>query len=453
MPDHLPQAGAPARNNGNMFEWVRGLRGKNALSRSAAHFAKPRGPNLLSRTGDYCRWRASQAEGLVWPYSRSVSGPPLPWVSIATESGEVATGINFASQDYLGLSQHPSIIEASIRAVREFGPHSAGSAVLLGNTSPSLALEAALGTLLKMPYIALFPTGWGAGFGAITALVRSEDHVVLDEFSHACLKQGAEAATKKIFRYPHLDNGAVREALQRIRNDDSKNGIMVVTEALFSMDSDSPDLRPLQNTCREYDAVLLVDIAHDLGAIGAHGGGVLESQGLLGQVDLVVGAFSKTLASNGGFLATTSTDVKQFVKMFAGPHIFSNALSPIQAAVVTEALRITTSEDGNERRRLLMAVVRELRHEFAERGARILGAPSAIVPFLVGSQKVLRVAARLIFERGVFANSIEFPAVAVGASRFRLQAMATHTPVHAREAAKTIVEAVGEANELLERMN
>src|SRR5207244_2190884 len=138
--------------------------------------------------------------------------------------------------------------------------------------------------------------------GAITGLIRPNDHVIVDNLAHACLQQGAHAATQNVRRHDHLDIAAVHSHLQEIRANDTKNGILVVTEGLFSMDSDTPDLQTLQALCHEYEATLLVDVAHDLGAIGPGGTGFLGIQDMLGKVDLVVGAFSKTFASNGGFL-------------------------------------------------------------------------------------------------------------------------------------------------------
>ncbi|MCA9050251.1 MAG: aminotransferase class I/II-fold pyridoxal phosphate-dependent enzyme, partial [Planctomycetaceae bacterium] len=144
--------------------------------------------------------------------------------------------MNFASQDYLSLAAHPEVHRAAVEAISEFGVHSAGSPALTGNTSLSLQLEQKLADMLNMQQTVLFPTGWAAGFGTITALVRPDDHIVMDELSHACLQQGAAAATKNVIHHPHLDVASVRRTLSEIRSSDSKNGTLVVTEGLFSMD-------------------------------------------------------------------------------------------------------------------------------------------------------------------------------------------------------------------------
>jgi glycine C-acetyltransferase len=415
-----------------------------------SHYSQPTGPDLLARTEGFFQWQEARRHTGLWPYSRSLDARPQAECGVRSETGALRQGLNFGSQDYLSLSTHPAVVEAAHRAISEYGLHSAGSAMLGGNTTPSLLLEQSLSEHLEMAHVALFSTGWGAGFGAIAGLVRPEDHVVLDALSHQCLQQGAAAATPNVSRVPHLSNRAVRRKLQEIRARDAGNGVLVVTEGLFSMDSDVPRLEELQGICREYSATLLVDVAHDLGALGPKGTGSLGAQGLLGKVDLVVGAFSKTLASNGGFLATSSPAVRQFIRVMGGPHIFSNALLPIQAAVVLEALRIVRSEEGDALRARARANSLALRDAFAGYGIRCLGEPSNVVPVPVGDPKVARLAAKLVFERGVFANLVEYPAVRLRETRFRMQVMATHTPEQAREAADVVASAIQDARRVVE---
>lgn len=420
-----------------------------ALTGTTAQFSRPVGADLLARTQGLNDWREARSRHGVWQYARSLEGPPHPIATVSDENGVKTRGVNFASQDYLSLSSHPAVSEAASRALRDFGPHSAGSAVLLGNTRISLALEEAIAQLLHMEHVVLFPTGWGAAFGAIAALVRPDDHVVIDQLAHASLRQGATAATQNIVTTKHLDVDQVRQALAQIRQHDTVNGILVITEGLFSMDSDMPHLALLQETCTAHGATLLVDVAHDLGAMGPGGTGRIGMQAMLGKVDLVMGAFSKTFASNGGFLATRSHAVKQYVKMFGGPHMFSNALSPVQAAVILECVNLVRSPEGDELRTDLMRNILALRNEFALYNLHCLGEPSPIVPVLIGSEKLSRLAGRLTFGKSVFTNQVEFPGVPVGASRFRMQVMANHNVQHAKHAARVVKEAIDEAERIL----
>lgn len=409
------------------------------------------GPDLLARLQPYHEWHRTRTDHALWHYSRSLESAPGPEAAVASERGERLSGVNFASQDYLALSSHPAIHEVAARALRDFGPHSAGSSALLGNTRLSLQLEAALAEFLGGGEVTLFPTGWGAGFGVVTGLVRPADHIILDERAHACLQQGAAAATRNIRRCRHLDVERVGQLLARIRADDRENAILVVTEGLFSMDSTTPDVARLQELCHEWGATLLVDVAHDLGSLGPDGLGALGEHSLVGSVDLVIGAFSKTFASNGGFVWSRANGVRQFLKMAAGPACFSNALSPLQAAVVAEALAIVRSVEGARRRADLLSASLGLRAELAARAIEPLGRPSPIVPVVIGREPIARLAIGLLHERGMFVNLAEHPAVPLHGSRFRLQVMATHTPEHARMVAQAIAEALAEASALVAR--
>ncbi|HWJ95326.1 MAG TPA: aminotransferase class I/II-fold pyridoxal phosphate-dependent enzyme, partial [Telluria sp.] len=203
---------------------IEALAASGALSGTAAQFAQPRGADLLRRTEPLETWCATRAAHGVWQYGRALEGAPEPIASVREEGAPGTRGVNFASQDYLSLASHPAVLDAAVRALHECGPHSAGSAVLLGNTRFSLALEQALGALLKAPHVALFPTGWGAAFGAITALVTARDHVVIDQLAHASLRQGAAAATRNVVVHRHLDCAHVREVLAAIRARDEENG-------------------------------------------------------------------------------------------------------------------------------------------------------------------------------------------------------------------------------------
>lgn len=416
-----------------------------ALGKSIAHFARPSGNDLLARTQRFADWASDRTRSGLWPYSRVLCASVGPTATIEYDDGKRGGGLNFASQDYLAMNNRPEIVEAAQAAMRDFGVHSAGSAVLLGNTTASKSLERALGEFLGTEHVVLFPTGWAAGFGTITGLVRPNDYIVLDELSHACLQTATHAATRNVIPTRHLDIDAMLEAVRKIRAEDTRNGIMVVTESLFSMDSDTPDLARLQEGCRALGATLMVDVAHDLGAIGPDGRGHLGLQNLIGKVDLVMGSFSKTFASNGGFMATHKWSVRTYMKAFGGSHTFSNALSPVQAATVLAALEVVRSPQGAQLREDLLRAVNGLRSAFATQNITCMGNPSAIVPVPVGQEAVARIASWLMFQRGVLANLVEFPAVAVGKSRFRMQVMSSHSDAQVAEASRIVTECIHQA--------
>jgi 7-keto-8-aminopelargonate synthetase-like enzyme len=309
-------------------------------------FRVPTGSNLLARCDEFFLWEDSRRRSGTWPFSRSTEAGPSAICAVRDDAGNLCEGVNFASQDYLSLSSHPAVEEAAHQAVAEFGVHSAGSPVLVGNTSSSVALERQLADFVKMQDVVLFATGWAAGFGVVKGLVRSHDHVVMDALAHSCLQTGAQSSTQNVVLFRHLDVEHCRQRLQTIRSRDPQGGILVVTESLFSMNSDTPDIRAMQELAHEYGAILVVDAAHDLGCLGADGTGHIGMQGMLGKVDLVMGSFSKTFGSNGGFVATNSRAVKEYLRFYSPSCTFSNALSPIQVAVVSKALDIVASHEG-----------------------------------------------------------------------------------------------------------
>ena len=354
------------------------------LRGSFAEFARPTGPDLMARTAGIVPWIVARREAEVWPYARAVSEMPGATTRAEAERAQLRDGLNFATQDYLSLASHPAVHEAAHGAIHRYGVHSGGSSALQGKSDSSRALEREIGETLHMEHVVLFSSGWGAAYGVVTALVRPDDHIVMDRLAHASLQSGATAATRNIKRVEHLSVDALRRTLVELRATDTSNGILVITEGLFSMDSDSPDLRAMQALCREYQATLLVDAAHDFGSLGPGGTGHVGREGMLGEIDIVMGAFSKTFASNGGFVATRHVGVRAYVEAYGGPHMFSNAMSPIQIATVRESLRIVRSAEGDERRAALMRNVGALRGALDAHGLECLGDPSAVVPVLIG---------------------------------------------------------------------
>jgi 7-keto-8-aminopelargonate synthetase-like enzyme len=424
----------------------------NALSRNNAYFANPKGPDIIARLEKYHQWIEQRHRSGFWPYSRTLGTSPHPEALIGYLGGPLRAGINLAVQDYLGLSTREDIKQAAVKAAHDFGVHSAGSAMLLGNNPLSLELERKIADFVEMEHVLLFPTGWAAGYGTVKGLIREHDHIVLDSLAHACLQEGTAAATRNVHRYSHLDNAHAERILRSIRASDAENAILVVTEGLFSMDSDSPDLPSLLDICRAHGASLLVDVAHDLGALGPKGAGQLGKQGLLGKVDFVMGAFSKTFASNGGFLASNDYRVKQYLKWFANPFTFSNAMSPLQCAIVAKAIDIVGSNEGDTLRQRLWEASTVFRARLSSLDLTVLGDPSAIVPVLIGRESVARLASREVAERDIFTNLVEFPAVALGAARFRCQLMATHQSSHIESAALGIAAAIEKAREIARGM-
>lgn len=414
---------------------------EEALAGSMRDFRVPKGSDLIGRIDGFYNWQDRRRENGLWPFSRATETGVGSVCAAKDDSGNTFCGVNFASQDYLSMSSNPDVKAVASDTLAQYGVHSAGSPALVGNTSHSVKLERKIADFLGMPEAILYPTGWAAGFGIIRGLVRSSDHIVMDTLSHTCLQEGANAATRNIYQFRHNNLEHCEHWLKTIRAKDTENGIMVVTESLFSMDSDTPDLEKMQELCHAYNATLMVDVAHDLGALGPGGRGFIGAQGMLGKIDIVMGSFSKTFASNGGFVACRNRALKEYLRFYSPSCTFSNALSPVQAATVLKAFEIIESPQGAMLQADLMRNVMHLRHTLAKNGLEYYGDPSAIVCVKMGSEALARLVARRLPELGLLANLVEYPAVPKGQARFRMQVMANHTAENIEAAVERLVEA------------
>jgi glycine C-acetyltransferase len=418
------------------------------LKKNMGRFFPAHGP-LDERNDQLLSWiQRRRATGL-WPYGLCLLSRAGTEASIKHPSGAVVDGINLTTVDYLGLAKDPRIAAAAHRAIDDFGVHAPTSGPLMGNSLASYDLERAIATFLNRDDSFLCPTGWAAGFAAVSGVVRPDDYVVMDELSHQCLQQGAYGSTPNVRNFKHLDNEDLEVQLKTIRETDAKAAILVITEGLFSMDGDAPNLRELVAISRRYGALVLVDVAHDLGACGPGGTGTIGDQGLLAEVDIIVGAFSKTFASNGGFVSSKSLSVQWTQLCFGGPYTYSTAMSPVQVAVAREALRIVSSEDGDLLRSQLAANVTYVRAGAVDRGLTLLGAPSAIVPILIGREQHSRLAGLLSFQKGLIAVCLEFPVVQRGAARFRFSMSPQHSHGQIDRALDIVTESIAEANAAL----
>ena len=416
-----------------------------ALKGSMRDFRVPQGRDLLGRVEGFYAWQDCRRESGLWPFSRSTETGVGTECAARDDAGRNFVGVNFASQDYLSLSSHEGVKRVAAETLHRYGVHSAGSSALVGNTSHSVKLERRIADFLGVSEAVLYPTGWAAGYGIIRGLVRSSDHIVMDMLSHTCLQEGANASTRNIYQFRHNNLEHCEHWLKTIRAKDAENAIMVVTESLFSMDSDTPDLEAMQALCKSYDATLLVDVAHDLGSLGPGGRGHIGAQNMVGKIDIVMGSFSKTFGSNGGFVACRNRALKEYLRFFSPSCTFSNALSPVQAATILKAFDVVESAEGDRLRADLLRNVEELRARVRERGMDVYGDPSAIVCVKMGSEALARLVSRRLPDLGLLANLVEYPAVPKGAARFRMQVMAGHTSENIAAAVDRLAEAKASA--------
>ena len=382
-----------------------------ALTGSLCDYRDVAGIDLVGRLDHFFRWQETCRQ-----HGLCRSGSALD------KSG----GANFTVDDPLNLASHPAILDAAKAAIEAHGVHAAGAPAIIGETPLSLALARAFAAFMGIEHALLFPSGWAAAFGTIKALVRPGDHVVIDGFANAALQEGAAAATRNLHLHAHLNLASVRRHLARIRGRDLENAVLVVTESLFAMESDTPDIVALHELCREFKATLLVDCTQDVGAIGEDGRGRLGLQQMAGRVDLVVGSFAKSFAANGGFVLSNSPAVRDYLRQMSAAYAFSHALSPVDAAVALAALEVVRSAEGRQRRAALLRNATELRARLAAAGFEIAGTASPIVPVMIRDDALARLIAARLPAHHLGADLAEYPAAAKGSARLRLLVTATH---------------------------
>jgi glycine C-acetyltransferase len=412
------------------------------LTHGLADYRDPAGRDIVERCGPFARWvDASRGAGL-FQFLRHHTEVPDTDAEVVGWGGHRYRGLNLASQDYLGLARHQVVMTAAAEACLKHGTHSAGSEPMGGGFGDAKKLEGELAEFVGHEHVVLFPTGWGAGYGAIKALVRADDHIVMDALAHDCLQHGARASTANITYFAHNDMDSLEKRLQRIRSKSPDAAILVVTESLFSMDSDHPDFRRFIDICRAASATTFVDVAHDLGVLGPEGRGVLAAQHCLEDIDIVMGSFSKTFASIGGFVATHSRPASYMLRGFSGTYTFSNFLMPAQVAAIHAALRIVRSAEGDALRASTAERALTLRTALQGHGLQVLGQASPIILPAIGAEPIARLAYRRSLETGVILNNIEYPACRRGDARFRLQVSPRFELDALRRAADAVADAV-----------
>lgn len=412
------------------------LKGEGVLTKGQMRYFNPRSEYILDRYQGLEGWYRRRLQAGVMSHFLKVVGDPDVEATVRDLAGREFTGINLSTVDYMGLSNHPKLKKAAIDTLTEKRLHSINTGPLLGNSPESGALQKEIAEHLGHEYGILFPTGWAASFSGVAGIARKDDYVLIDEYAHQSLKQGAYASCDNVMKFKHLSNSEVEAKLIDIRKSEPTTGVLVVTEGLYSMDGDAPDIKELLAICKTYKAALLVDICHDLGCTGKQGKGTLGDQGVLGDPDLiVVGAFSKTLSTNGGYLTTSNLGVVFSTCSFAGPYTYSTSLSPTQIAIAREGLKLVAGKEGDERREKLMSNIQVARERAKFHGIDVYGTPSPIVSLHVGSENIARLACAKAFRMGVVTTILEYPVVARGKARFRM----SMSPEHEHE---TLVKAV-----------
>lgn len=324
------------------------------------------------------------------------------------------------SNSYLGLTTHPKVKEASIAAVKKYGSGCAGSRFLNGTLDIHIQLEEELARLVGKGAALAYPTGYQANLGCISAIVNRDEFMITDKFDHASIIDGCALSLGTMLRYNHNDMAALERALKKT---DGKNSLVIV-DGIFSMEGDIANLPEIVKLCQKYGASLMVDEAHSLGVLGKKGAGAAEHFGLIAETDLIMGTFSKSLASVGGFIAADE-EVIHYLKHKSRALIFSASLPPASTASVLAALKIMESEPDRIER--LWEITHYMLREFQAMGYDTGTSCTPVIPLHVGEMKVAFEMWKRLGEEGVFINPVVPPAVPPNSCLIRTSFMATHT--------------------------
>ena len=341
-----------------------------------------------------------------------------------TEGTEVTVGdhrlIMIGSNNYLGLTTHPKVREAAIKATQRYGPSCTGSRLLNGTLELHLELEQRLAEFVGMEAALVFSTGYQTNVGTISALVGRGDVVIADKEDHASIVDGCRLSFGKMRRYRHNDIEHLERILAGLPDDVGK---LVIVDGIFSMGGDIAPLPEIVPLCKKYGARLMVDDAHSIGVLG-EGRGTAAHFGLTGQTDLMMGTFSKSLSSIGGFIAGTE-DVIHYIQHHARSLIFSASMPPPSVAAALAALEVMQEEP--ERIARVNQIGERMRSGFRQLGFNVGNSQTPIVPVIFGDDMRTFIAWKTLYEAGVYTNPIISPAVPPDLSLLRTSYMATHT--------------------------
>ncbi len=378
--------------------------------------------SMLESTGQY-------------KHLREIEGPMDAVVRIRGV-GEV---LCFCSNNYLGLANHPEVVEAGIRALRDYGAGTASVRFICGTFTPHLELEETIARYMGTESAYTFVSCWNATEALFPTLCEPGDVIISDELNHACIidsmrlaQQIKKGVHKAVFRHSDLDN--LERRLQECQDNEEITGqVWVVTDGVFSMEGDIADLPALRALCDKHDAILVVDDSHGHGVMGKTGRGTHEHYAMIdggenGRVDMFTGTLGKALGgAAGGFIAGPKRATELVIQR-ARPTLFSNALPVTVAASARKAIEILMAEPQRVQR--LRDNVALARKKIADAGFEVLDSPTAICPIIVGdTAKAIAMSKRLL-ELGVFVIGFGYPVVPEGTARLRIQMSAAHTPEH-----------------------
>jgi len=342
--------------------------------------------------------------------------------------------IMIGSNNYLGLTSHPDVIKAGIEAIEKYGSGCSGSRFLNGTLDIHIELEKELAEFLQKEDVVTFSTGFQSNLGIISAIAGRNDYILCDKENHASIYDACRLSFAKMLRYEHSDMEDLERQLKLVPE---SAGILIVTDGVFSMSGEICKLPEIVELAKKYGARIMVDDAHGLGVLGEHGRGTAEHFGLENEVDIYMGTFSKSLASLGGYMASTKK-VISFIKHNSRPFIFS--ASPTPACVASARASLKLLRENPQMVQNLRDISNYMRTGLKNKGIKLIESIAPIIPIFTYEDEKAFMACKLLLERGVYVNPVISPATPKGQALLRTSYMATHTKEQMDEAIEKIAE-------------
>ena len=372
--------------------------------------------DLFQKCTDFTAAREAMAAG-IYPYFHQLQSAQDTEVVIDNKHV-----IMVGSNNYLGLTSDPRVKKAAIQAIEKYGTGCSGSRFLNGNLDIHVELENRLAKFMQRETALVFSTGFQTNLGIISALAGKGDFIICDRQNHASIFDATRLSFAKTFKYEHNNMEALERLLKWIGE---KGGKLVVVDGVFSMEGDLANLPEICGLAKKYGARVMVDDAHGLGVLGKNGRGTAEYFGVEDQVDVVMGTFSKSFASLGGFMTATDSAC-HYVQHVSRPLIFSASMPPAAVAATMKALEIIETEPF--RREHLMEMAARLRDGLRDLGFDVGNSVTPVVPVVIGPDGLVFLACKKLLEAGVYTNPVISPATPPGRALIRTSLSATHTP-------------------------
>lgn len=370
---------------------------------------------LQQKLSAYDAPQKAKAAG-VYPYFRPISSEQNTEVVM---NGKKV--LMFGSNSYMGLTNHPKVIEAAVEATKKYGTGMAGSPFLNGTLDIHKQFEARIAEYVGKEDAMIYSTGFGVNLGVVSTLTGREDYIILDEQDHASIIEGRRLSFSNYLKYKHNDMASLEAQLKKCDPDKVK---LIVTDGVFSMEGDVADLPEIVRLAKKYNASVMVDEAHGIGVFGKQGRGTCDHFGVTDDVDLIMGTFSKSFASLGGFIATDKV-ITNYLRHHSRSYIFTASITPASTAAANAALDIMLAEP--ERQEHLWNITNYALENFRAMGCEIGNTSTPIIPLFIRDDYKTFHITRDLLDEGVFVNPVVTPAVAPHDTLIRYSLMATHT--------------------------